>query len=313
MDPALLVETQHGFGDCLYARHVVGSLAACGRRVFVRTPWPQAFRYTDSGFDVRFLRWESHLRTQAANLRALEAAGFPFREEAELGTDFVRIRPTYTREVRAIKARETTLLAAIERSAGALAQWRHLVADADSIAAAGALLSEHGIRPGRFALVKYPTTRQEWWNVSRNPAPYVMSTLVHAANSSLPIVSVANVEPSVESFVEDVIGRPSTVRFDRGELSTGTLIALAGMARLVITSPCFMLPLALASETPVALCIGGHIAGELLVDPAIVRSPLLIVQPDEVCNCVDDRHDCPKEIRAARLTNAAREVARWAS
>jgi len=282
----ILIETQHGLGDNVFAAVVVAAMARDARfsgRLAVKTPWPQLYVGTASPVEC-----DSGLRTQKANLRRMNLGRHSARA--------LRVHVGYGRNISPARERKATLLQCVEASAGVVVDDFRLPEQVVALGDVGRL-DRLGVR-SPYVLVHYPTRRREWDCPARNPEPGAIAAAVRAvARPGSDVVSLAWVDPPHEVFVD--ADMPASVRLESGEASLEDMIALVAGAEVVVTTVGFLLVLACAMRAPLVVVFGGHMAPDVIMDPRMTSSGLVhVVAPDPFCHCVNNHHDCRKALPA---------------
>lgn len=295
------IRTQQGFGDCVYARPVVGELCRLHPAVSIETPWP--FLFEDMKIDA-FVRPQTELRTQLAHVENVQ---FDFWKPRDWNR--LELQLNYINSETGINVhRSNTVTESIARQAGVVVtpEMFQFSATENRLRTAKSILKSADV-PGEFIIVHYPTVRREWANCSRNPMQGYLAFAARRVSKELglPIVSIAWVEESggQEEFAEN--DRPADFRFEHGEVPMPELVAMTQLSAGVISGPCFFLPLCPALSTPWLGLFGGHIAPAVLLDRQ--RMPLddvVTVAPEPFCDCFQNWHACEKKIPAARLEAA---------
>lgn len=275
----LLIACMHGLGDNIYMRPFIRREAS-RRDVFLTTPWPELYSDLDS---VRFIEPARQLRTQTKNIDRQPAARW------------TRLIPR-DREAKGfwygLKGALDNPIAEFERQFGAFD-----TGFAFDLPDTGPSPIQPSQRP--LAVVRPVTVRKEWKNPARNPDPrYVAAAAAALRAAGWFVVSVADVDPPAEAY----IGDPPVVdaRYDRGELEPAELIALVRHADLAVGGIGWIVPMAIATRTPlVAICggKGAHNAPEKVTDARrmdLSRTRFLL--PDPYCRCDRQNHLCNKAI-----------------
>jgi ADP-heptose:LPS heptosyltransferase len=97
-----------------------------------------------------------------------------------------------------------------------------------------------------------------------------------------------------------------SARYEAGELHTEALFTLIAKADIVLTGPCFMLPLAATFGTPCFVVFGGGVPPNCLID-ARMGGRIGHVSPVPGCWCLMNEHACNKEIQPERVAAAFKE------
>lgn len=272
------VDGLYGLGDNIYQRAFVRVLAAQNAEVFIATPWPELYRDVAN---VRFVRPETPLRTQAKNVRRQ-----PPQTWSPAPPDARRLRIFYGH-------RELTSGSVVE-----------VMAACFGVPAAGVVLDLPDFGPAPveaerpLALVRPVTARKEWLNRARNPRPEYVALAAERLMRTHHVVSVADVEAGAEWFEGEP--PPAHVAFHAGELTVSDMLALVRHADIVVGGVGWIVPAAIAAGVRLFVVLGGqgaHNAPEKIATPEWLRSPSIgWARPDRYCMCWDMGHDCDKRI-----------------
>lgn len=282
----LFVAGPAGLGDCIYIRPFVRELAQ-GWDVYLETPWPELF----SDLDVRFLRHRAQLRTQDKNMDKWGDWATPLDSSMYNLIELSRL------------PRQSIVASFLSQLWIPQERFRF------------------DLPPGKappirtkkpIAVIRPVTIRREWPNPSRAPDPaYVAQATYWFRERGFYVVSVADVDPPEEDFR----GLPPKTdrQFHRGELSVPELIGLFRMAKVVVGGLGWILPMAIATGTPLVVIAGG--SGmvehpEQLTHPWMDTSRVRWILPEPYCQCSGNDHECNKEIPefGKKLEHALGEV-----
>ncbi|KAF0804925.1 hypothetical protein A6D6_02689 [Alcanivorax xiamenensis] len=260
--PVTIVRGMRGLGDNIYQRAFVKALPG---QVYLDTPWPELYRDLPN---VRFLKPETHLRTQSKNLvRHRHWARAP-------------------RAGRTINVRYGTQ--------GILPGMRQCF----GVRGSGLDLPDLGPSPvpGDYVVVRPVTVRKEWAAESRNPRPeYVAEAAAELRQRGVTVVSVADLAPGQEWALEPLPEHDDA--FHAGELPVEQLFALVQGARAVVGGVGWLVPAALAALKPAWIVLGGnggYNAPELITPPG--EHSVTFAVPDRLCRCRHHKHRCNKTI-----------------
>ena len=151
---------------------------------------------------------------------------------------------------------------------------------------------------GDYVLVRPATRRLDWQNETREPrAGYVEAISRMVRRRGLRVVSAGWLDRKRERLVG---GLPEAdLRFERGELELGQLLALAKGARLVVGAVGWIVPFgALWSRRPTLVVAGGqggYNAPAVVVPPGTGEVMRWLI-PTNYCGCRKKAHNCPKVI-----------------
>lgn len=149
---------------------------------------------------------------------------------------------------------------------------------------------------GRYAVVRVPTLRRDFYAPARNPdMQYLHDAVVLLKANGLTVVGVGNV-----GEFERFDGEPPNVdlAFWRGELSIAELMGFIAGASLIVAGPGWTVPASMAYAIPHIVVYGGaykwNAPSALTGDLPHRLVPIL---PDEPCTaCWDVKHHCNKHI-----------------
>lgn len=164
-----------------------------------------------------------------------------------------------------------------------------------------------GFPPGDFVLFRPPSIRSVGIYLSRTPHVNVMRRVLRRlVEGCRRLIVVGDLTPAYEWLEDDglLTGCPDVqcYRYLRGELHWTEIAALAQAANLVVTSPCFLLPLSLAVGANVLCAYGGHYPPSMLIPRTAGVKPLYTeLAPEPFCDCRDPVHVCRKDIPDERV------------
>ena len=151
----------------------------------------------------------------------------------------------------------------------------------------------------KICIVRLPTVRTEWAVPTRNPKLEYIEALMKKYKDEYFYISVAECGDG-EQFSEPVDLRLIDLALHRGT-DVWDVAGLIARSDMVISIPCFFIPLGIALDKPTFIVFGGHVAPELLVDERMGLEKYGFVAPEPFCNCVQRDHSCNKEIPYERL------------
>lgn len=294
--PAILMG-MGGLGDNIYQRPLAWALLGSGRKLYIRTPWPELY----SDMDVAgFIALNTELRTQSKNV----ARQNPGRWLERLPHFADSIRITYGG---ASLEHGATIIQAMEQAAKIEAQPFRF--DLPPFVAPDIPV---GGKP--IAVVRPVSIRAEWPNHARNPWPgYVTVAAGILRERGYSVVAVADLENGKEWLLKGL--PPADHYFLHGELSVPDLMGLIRAASVVVGGIGWIVPACLAAAAPAMVIAGGHGAynnPETVMDPRMGDRGMRFIVPDRFCRCRDMRHECDKRIRnfAPRFLEALESVER---
>lgn len=148
--------------------------------------------------------------------------------------------------------------------------------------------------PKPLCLVRPPTLRKSFINPARNPDIKYFQHLINRHKEDYYFVSIGNLSENETLAGAELTGIDK--EFMHGELSIGQVFYLMNISKLVICSPSFFVPAALALGCKCFCIFGGYVKPELLISPKINTTNFFYAAPEPFCNCRDAMHECNKEI-----------------
>lgn len=276
----LLVQGQHGMGDCLHARAVIREFMKT-REVWLETPWPSIY-HDLVGPRLHLVTRGATLRTQAKNA-AREAEAYRASPRCPAGAEELRV--SYPPDVIRANRGNGGVLAAMSQVCGVpVGDFRMPVPPVWSYGLT--------LPAGRPIVIFRPLMERSEWSGcrNRNPDPATYLDVLVRAREALPdafVISIADLEPGKEWLV----GPHPTVDLElhAGELDFQGVAALWSVASLVISSPGFGIVLAQAVETPCIVVFGGY-EGSYSFDAGARVTPTHTV--GRGCDCFSHTHQC---------------------
>lgn len=288
----LFFDAMQGIGDSIYQVPFVHRLLEEGNKVYLATSVPQIFKHLKVvggyGFhnQLLFVRPTRWWRTQKKNF---DAHSDEYRWH-EVPKDHIRIAPHYGEKIG-----EMSIINALEENCGVDFD-PSLFFIPREVHTASRLSKHAGGKP--IALIRPTTIRKEWEITTRPPAPgYIVWCANKLMKAGYFVVSVADTEEGKEWLAEPA--PPAHLHLHRGELSLSELINTAHQASVIVGGSGFILPLALATRTPLFLILGGRggFDGPMkTLDIRMDLSRLHIAMPDNFCRCTKPNHNCNKSI-----------------
>lgn len=281
-DNAIRIRMYQGFGDNLYLRGHIGGLIEKGCRVWIDTPYPELFE----GEGVHYLRQKGFYRF----------AG----KEAD-SVHFEQGRDNYGRTIDVYYAygeMGTTKTITQAYDLFNTFEQRHfeLAVKDKWVEEAKVVLEAHGLDLSKpFTLIKPPTIRDEWVNVSRNPEPSAWNLAQRfAVRNSEQTVSLAYIDDGVEHY--DCQAPEGVTARIESHVSYRGIIGIFALAEKIIATPSFAIPLSLALKKPAFIIYGGSVPNSQLVDSRMDTSNYHFIEPQPFCQCHKLDHECGKEI-----------------
>jgi len=288
MKRKLFLEAWHGMGDNIYLRPFARELTHLGE-LWVQTPWPELYE----DLPVHFVHPETDLRTQRKNVERQPASRW-----SQVPRLAQHLRPYLDRSALSIIAGIAAMIPLGEEG---------LIFD----------LPDHGPSPVTsskpIAVIRPVVVRKEWQNEARNPPPgYLRIAAAKLRERGFHVVSIADLEGKAEWLVAP--RPPADEVFHHGELVIEQLVALVRHAAIVVGGVGWILPMAIATKTPLIIVAGGngrHNSPERLISLGMDDSQVRWIMPDNYCRCGDMMHQCDRRIRyfGRRFSRTLEEVA----
>ena len=266
------IEGMRGLGDCIYQRAFVKALPGT---VYLATPWPELYEDLPN---VRFVRMDTRLRTQAENIS---------RQEADRWLP----RPRNAKEIHVSYGTNTfkrgSILDAMRQCFGV-----------DPFEFDLPVFGECPVQTDKpIALVRPVTIRSEWRADARNPLPeYVSMAAERLKAAGYYVVSLAHLSPPEEVLVGSA--PVADITLHHGELDIRQLMALVQHARVIVGGVGWIVPASLAAKKKcliIAAGLGAHNAPEKIL-PRTGAEDITFLLPDQYCRCDQMRHSCKKTI-----------------
>jgi hypothetical protein len=273
----LILRAPFGLGDAIFVRPVIRD-AANRHDLFVETPWPEL--YEDVA--LRFLKPERGGRMQMANVRRQPAHRWSRPPMSSTPTVFLY----YSAE--AFSQGNVYQAMACKMPEVPVPVWD---------------LPDMGPSPfdadeTPLVLVRPAVVRQDWPNPSRNPKPeYINEIAGDLKARGYAVVVVCDLSADQEWIVGEM--PPHNLALTHGELSLRQLLAAVQGAALVLGGVGWIVPAAVATQTPTYVVLGGNggaNAPEKILDDRMKTSNIGFAFPENLCRCSDTVHDCPKDI-----------------
>ena len=150
----------------------------------------------------------------------------------------------------------------------------------------------------KYAVVRPVTHRAEWMAQTRSPKPeYVAEAAQILREMGFCVVSVADLEDGKE-WAENPLPY-ADVTYHKGELDVRQLMALIEHASVVVGGVGWIVPAAIAYQTPAWIINGGnggYNSKDKITDPCMNLSKIEFIEPDKFCKCTKPIHHCDKTI-----------------
>lgn len=268
----ILIETQHGLGDCVFHRAFVKTMCTT-HEVYLKTPFMEVYE----DLPVKFVQPSSTLRTQDKAIARNARQKFHV-----LPPHAPTITPRYN---------------------GTHLQHSNIV---------DGLAQTYACKPSLFDLPKFKspittkkpicvvrpaTIRKEWLASGRNPNPQYIHDVVEWLRKTHYIVSVADLEDGAEYALDPLPYADVTVH--KGELTIRELLGLVRKADIVVGGVGWIVPACIAMNTRLFCILGGtgmYNAPEKITHSSMDLSKIYFARPDNYCMCTGMQHDCNKKI-----------------
>ena len=285
----LFIRSSWGLGDSIYGRPFVAAHAA-QREVYLETPWPELY----ADLPVRFVRGARQLRTQMRNLARQQ------------GTQW--FRPPENAETVAL-GYGVLELAGSNVAAALEGKLPHIESTPPvwDLPDMGKCPFDTGGAP--LAVIRPVMRRVEWDNEARNPLPeYVHEIAGDLKQRGFAVVVICDIKHNYE-WVDGGTLPPHNIALTRGELSVRQLMACVRDAAVVVGPVGWIVPAAVALQTPTFVVLGGNggmNAPARLFDKRMNTKRIGFATPERFCLCTDMRHRCDK-----RIPDCAQQWTRW--
>lgn len=269
----MIVRGMRGLGDNIYQRGFVRRLAT---PLWLDTPWPELYADLPG---VQFLRPDTRLRTQRKNVNRTATAWTPLprgQRVLEIGYGHSDMQRGSVVDAMARKCRVQDPVFDLPKF------------DPPDLG----LVS-------RYAVIRPVTSRAEWLNTARSPAPeYVARAAAELMRRGYTVVSVADLQAGAEWIEGEE--PPADLRLHGGELAVEHLLGLVRGASVVVGGVGWALPASIAAGVPIFTVLGGnlgHNAPDRLVCPRRMDlSRVGWAWPNSPCRCAKKEHNCEKDI-----------------
>lgn len=291
--PGIISQDYFGFGDNIYKRPVIKELSRQHERVFLYTAFPELFSDIPN---VSFCRPETQLKTQQKNIQRHDQLGTWVKAPESLPV----LRLNYGMAL----SEHVSIIHSLEKDVPIL-NFEFTLPDISlgEQEALGILSRARQRTTKKICIVRLPSVRTEWACGTRNPLMEYFIKLMEENRDKFYFISVGDTDNLTERFSET----PPTTLWDEsyhGTLGIFTTLNLIKGADMVLSAPCFTIPLGIALQVPTFIIFGGYVKPELHTDPRMNLSKYGFVAPQPFCNCVRNVHECNKFIDYNRLTGS---------
>lgn len=240
--------------------------------VYLKTPFMEVYE----DLPVKFVRPESHLRTQAKNIERSKYKYHTLPEHTPT------IRPFYRSE----QLRYMNMI----DSLGMAYNCKPSTFDLPNFKSK--IKSDKPI-----CVVRPATIRKEWNAASRNPDPYYIAKVIEFLKETHYIVSIADLDGDLEYALEPL--PYADLRLHEGELTTKELLGLIKAADIVVGGVGFIVPACISYGTRLFCILGGngmYNSPNKITSESMDLSNVYFARPDNFCNCDSAQHQCDKWI-----------------
>ena len=280
------VKCMHGIGDNLYSRPFISMLSR-NATVYLDTPVP--FLFTDLQ-NVKFLETSTAFRTQKKGL-----------EEFLLTNKFDESPNYFAKEIDYVYGEQDLvkhgIIAHFEKSFGFEVGSTKPTLSINHYTS----LPQNFYLPSKpIAVVRPVTHRKEWLCTSRSPEPkYVAWCARQLKDMGYYVISIADCIEG-EEWIETE-GEPiADLKLHHGELGINGTLALIEQADVVVGGSGFIVPAAIATQTPLFIIFGGRGGYDnphKILDLRLNLKKVGWALPTDFCRCRSMNHPCNKEIK----------------
>lgn len=286
----------YGFGDNIYERPFVIKATRENDRVYLFTPFPEIYPNIPNLF---FTKPITQLRAQKKNIDRIPASVWATPPPAP-----------YTRKQfdyhRGRLQQNLNIIQGFEDSIGKINQLDfNMPAKPEWLTKAQAILKNINTEK-KICIVKRPTLRREWLNISRNPKLEYIQLLIDTYKDEYFFISVADVN-GTDEWLDGVLSGID-LDLNHGQTDIFTTAGLCALSDMVIGYPSYFLPLCISLKTKFFCIYGGSIKPELLTDPRMGTETYSFAAPDPFCNCIENDHQCKKDIPPGKVLKNFEEL-----
>lgn len=301
--PSIYIIGPYGFGDTFYLRSIVKNLAKKHMKVYIRTTLPEAFWDINN---VRFVRPNSDkLRAQKEHIEKLDKSGKHKWERPPGNTkhrSWESFLPEWKHTAHSPEAPAVSTNPRGEESTTEYFANEFGIKDFDFsfpvrkewLEAAQKITASFSAKGKKLCIVRQPTVRRDWRNISRAPKTEYFQLLLDRYRNEYYYISIANNKENEEWFTGKL--RRINRRFDHGELPLATIFGLMKLADMVIAPPDFFSVMAIALRTKCFCIFGGCAKPSVIFNENMGLENFEHIAPDPFCNCMRMDHDCNKDI-----------------
>lgn len=280
----VLVECMQGIGDQIYSRPFVRLLAR-ENEVYLKTVLPDLFSDIPG---IKFLDpGEPKYRTQKKNFTAVDFVK-PVRYHRKINWHYGHL-----------ELKKHGIVSHMEHAFGFEPGVNKIKFNLPSWPDAEQLVDDTIFTAKKIAIVRPPTIRKEWVNVSRNPNPHYVNWCARMLrDAGYYVISIAYCEEGQEWLEGDE--PPADLHLHRGELGLKGTLTLIKRAHLVVGGSGFIIPASISARTNLFVIFGGRGAYDnphKVFDLRMDMKKIGWAMPENFCRCNQMEHDCDKTIK----------------
>jgi hypothetical protein len=281
----MTVSTMHGLGDSLYLRPVLKWFPE-QRIINLLTPWPQVFHDFKN---VRIcLPQLTNLRTQTANmLKHIELFNPSMPPNIRLTYDLQKNNIMHSYFDCLYPAQPSW----VDMSFPVKDEWIQL--------AKGLIKNDKPI-----CLIRPNTLRREWMSHARNCKNEYLQLFINKYAHKYHFVTLASIDGHREWYEHDLTGIHQKIE----NIDIETTFGLFKIADVIVTAPCFWLPLGMSLNSKMLVLYGAHFSHWDINDKRIKAPNLVFVEPTPFERCAVHKPNAFKDIDRDILMAAFEEV-----
>ena len=288
----ILFEGYQGLGDQFFQRPFILEALKRYDEVYLSTPFPDLF-YKDTG--VKCVYKKTGLKTPCEHYEKVKHLYCEYPQDIEIMT------LDYARGL----AKKRSILNSFRNQTGIYpTDYSFKVPNAWKERAERFM----PITEKKICVVKLPTIREEWKNISRNPKMEYFNHLIERYKDEYCFVSIAN--NHAKEYFDGEYPKGIEISYNSGELSIEEYIGFMSLADLNLCYNSNALQIGLALGIPTISLFGGYVSSEMVTDSIMGLENYIGIEPSQFCYCYDRMHKCNKEIDLAYLNMMADKIAR---
>lgn len=149
----------------------------------------------------------------------------------------------------------------------------------------------------KICVMHFPTQREDWQCPARDPKPEYMQLIIDRYKDEYFFISLADLEH--EYFTKAPRGVDK--EFHHAELSLNEIIGLVKLSDMVVSGNCYLFAMGLSIGTKTFYIGGGCQDINLFIGDKVNLPHLAWIQPEPFCNCLNQNHDCKKDIDKKKI------------